>query len=421
VRASLHGVSGPPGSRLARQLTDEPQLLQTFRPLVAPFPRLVVGVSGPVELLAEAGEGLPDGTARAEALAVRLQRLGVQLDWGEPETARSARELLDLCRRRGRSSVDMARADPSLVPELQIGSWFQASRRARAALSFARRLGPAASSLARLQLRIAADGAFWGSVRSAATEVEWRRFTRSSYAMLVYHRLAGDEKPGQERLDTSPARFAAQLRLLRLLGYQPLCADELIAFHADPQATLPPRRFALTVDDGLLDVVGPLERHASAAPQLFVSTAELGGSAHWLDGEPVMDWHDVERLLAAGVAVGSQARTHRPLTEHDEAALEEEIGGSLADLRARLAAPLAIVAYPNGRHDELVRAAAVAAGYDAAYGTEKGRNGAGTDRFCLRRISVHAADGPIAVLWKVMTGEAVPPPFRWWRRLRGIA
>jgi peptidoglycan/xylan/chitin deacetylase (PgdA/CDA1 family) len=174
------------------------------------------------------------------------------------------------------------------------------------------------------------------------------------------------------------------------------------------------------VDDGLLDAVGPLQKQAAAAPQLFVSTAELRGSAHWLDGEPTMGWEDVERLLAAGVAVGSHARTHRSLTEQDPAALEEEIAGSLADLRALLTAPVPVIAYPNGRHDEAVRAAVEAAGYEAAYGTEKGRNGAGTDRFCLRRVSVHAADGSLAVLWKVMTGEPVPALFRWWRRVRGV-
>jgi peptidoglycan/xylan/chitin deacetylase (PgdA/CDA1 family) len=417
----LHGVTAPPGSALARRLANEPHLAESFRPVVAPLSRLVVRVSGPDALLATAGEGLPQGAAHAEALVIRLRRMGAQLAWGEPETVVGAEELLALCYERGRSSLDIARSDPSLVPELQLGSWFQASWQERAARELAVRLVPARRLAASVAARVAADAAFWAGVRSAARELEWRRLVRCSYTMLVYHRLAGEQKTGQERVDTSPCRFAAQLRLLRRLGYRPLAADDLVVFHTDPEATLPRRRFVVTVDDGLLDVADPLERQVAAAPQLFVPTAELGGTAHWLDGEPVLGWEDLDRLVAAGVAVGSHGRTHQPLTDRDPAALEDEVAGSLTDLRKRLGASLPVLTYPNGRHDERVRAAAVAAGYEAAYGTEKGRNGAGTDRFCLRRVSVHAADGRAAVLWKVLTGEAVPPPFRWWRRLRGTA
>jgi peptidoglycan/xylan/chitin deacetylase (PgdA/CDA1 family) len=112
-----------------------------------------------------------------------------------------------------------------------------------------------------------------------------------------------------------------------------------------------------------------------------------------------------------GVRVGAHARTHRPLAGLGPSELEDEVGGSLEDLRARLGDPLPVLAYPNGSHDEAARAATVSAGFRAAWTTIKGRNGIGTDRWCLRRISVHANDGPIAVLWKVATGETPP-----WRR-----
>ncbi len=389
------------------------------RPLVGPLSRLVVGVSGPAELLDKAVAGLPEGAARAEAIAVRLRRLGAQLEWGEPEVVRGLGALLRLCHERGRSSLDMLRADPSLATELQIGSWFQASWRERLARRLTYRWRPAAEAAGRLRLRIAADAAFWAGARSAASSEEWRRLARSSYAALVYHRLAGEGKPGQERIDLSPERFAAQLRFLRRLDFHPLRPDELLAFHADPGRALPRRSFAVTVDDGLLDCAAPLAHHVMDAPQLFVPTRELGGSAHWLQGEPLMGWSDIERLAAAGVAVGSHARAHRPLTALRDGELEEELSGSLADLRERVRQPLPVLAYPNGRYDGSVRRAASAAGFEAAYTTEKGRNGAGTDRYCLRRVTVHAADGRLAALWKAVTGEAVPAPFRWWRRIVG--
>ena len=144
-------------------------------------------------------------------------------------------------------------------------------------------------------------------------------------------------------------------------------------------------------------------------------TAELGGSAHWIDGEPVASWEQVEALAAAGVAIGSHTRHHRRLTDLSSAAREAELAGSLADLRERLPQSLAVIAYPNGAHDDAVCEAAEAAGYELGFTTEKGRNGPDANPFRLRRVSIHGADGALAAIWKAATGEALP---RLWLRLR---
>lgn len=243
-----------------------------------------------------------------------------------------------------------------------------------------------------------------------------RRLDGRSYAVLVYHRFAGELKPGQERIDISPRRFARQLRLLRLLGFRPLDAATILAFQAGEITKLPRRCVAITVDDAIADCVEPLRRHARWQPQLFVPTAELGGSAHWIEGEPVASWEQVGALAEAGVAIGSHTRHHRRLTQLGEEERGEELAGSLAELRERLPSATAILAYPNGDHDEAVCAAAREAGYVAAFTTEKGRNDAATDPFRLRRVSVHGADGPLAVLWKAITGQALPAR---WLRPRG--
>jgi hypothetical protein len=396
-QATLHSVAGADG------VSEAARLAATHRALVGPFERLVARVSGPPELLEQAARGLPEGPAQAEGIAVRLRRKGVALEWGPPDELAGARELLELCRERGRSSVELMRSDPSLLTELQVGAWCQAGLRHRVA----RRLPLPARGRPAL-LHAAAERAFWASVRRAATKAEWNRLT-ASYGVLVYHRLAGEGRPGQERIDLHPRRFARQLRLLRLLGFSPLSPDELLAFH-DGDGTPPRRGFVVTVDDGTADCERPLSLHADVAPQLFVCTREVGGTAGWLDGEPLLTWERLEQLARRGVAVGAHARTHRPLATIDRSELEGEVAGSLDDLRERLPEAFAVLAYPHGSHDEAVRAAAVSAGFRAAWTTEKGRNGVGTDRWCLRRISVHAGDGPLTVVWKVATGE--PPPWR---------
>jgi peptidoglycan/xylan/chitin deacetylase (PgdA/CDA1 family) len=409
----LRAVTGPAGSRLARLLAGS---LRPVAPLGGSGLPLVVA-----ELAAPAGappvaDDLPAGAALPEAIAARLRARGAEVRWEEPIVLADTQALLAFCRERGRSSVAIWRADPTLLDGLQLGAWFDAPWRTRLTRGV-----PAAGALlegiagrSRRLLVAAADIAFWGGARQEATRSEWRRLT-SSYVVLVYHRFTGELKPGQERIDLSPGRFRRQLRTLRLAGYRPLPLERLLAFHRGELTELPRRRYAITVDDAIADAIEPLRRNAALAPQLFVPTAELGRAAHWIEGEPVAGWDEIEALAAAGVTIGSHTRHHRRLTELDPGELESELAGSLEDLRERLPEAVAVLAYPNGDHDSGVRAAAREAGFLAAYTTEKGRNAAGTDPFRLRRVSVHGADGALAILWKVATGEALPAH---WQGLR---
>jgi peptidoglycan/xylan/chitin deacetylase (PgdA/CDA1 family) len=260
---------------------------------------------------------------------------------------------------------------------------------------------------------LAADLAYWRGIRRQATAAEWRRLT-ASYSVLVYHRFAGELKPGQERIDISPRRFRRQLRALRLLGFQPLGVEQILAFHRG-ETEIPRRAVALTADDAIADSVEPLRRAADWSPQLFVPTAELGATAHWIDGEPVASWAQVEELAAAGVSIGSHTRHHKRLSELPGAVREVELAGSLAELREHLPQAPAVIAYPNGDHDDAVCEATRAAGYKLGYTTEKGRNCANTDPYRLRRVSIHGADGAFAAIWKAATGEGLP---RLWLRLR---
>jgi peptidoglycan/xylan/chitin deacetylase (PgdA/CDA1 family) len=397
--ARLHALAGPWGD-------VEPT--GSLRPLVSSLPRVVARVSGPEELIQDAGSGLPQGAAWAEAVAVRLRQRGVKLGWGEPQVL-PWRELLDVCEARGRSSVALMRADPGLVPELQVGSWLHATTTGRAVRGALARIRPSRALIARggpRAIRWALDAAFWRGVRLASTDPEWRRLTRS-YVALAYHRLAGENKPGQERLDLPPEAFHRQMRVLRLLRFKPLGEDEVVRLVEDPAATPPRRAYVVTVDDGFADCIEPLAAQRAARPQLFVPTAEVGGTAWWAGGEPVATWQRLEWLERAGTRIGSHTRHHAKLPELDAAELHEELDGSRAELDERVARPLTILSYPHGKHDLAVRSAARAAGYRAAWTTEPGRNGAGTDPFCLRRIGIKASDGLPAFMWKVLTGELV--------------
>jgi peptidoglycan/xylan/chitin deacetylase (PgdA/CDA1 family) len=308
--------------------------------------------------------------------------------------------------------VPVWRADPSLLPELQLGGWYIADWRGR----LARSVGLAARvPAAWLAPRLAADLAFWRGVHEVATDREWRRLTASSYVVLCYHRLLGKAEPGQERMDVAPSVIRGQLRLLRLLGWKSLSPEAIEAFHDDPHATLPRRRFVLTADDGFAEAVRELTSLTRFRPQLFAVTGAVGGSADWLGQAPLADWRSLEAFASAGGVVGSHARRHVRLDTLGDAEIEAELNRSLAELRDRLAPALPVLAYPHGAHDTRVRAKARAAGYALAFTTRQGRNGAGTDRWCLRRVEPKIWDSRLSFAWKVLTG--VSPPPRWERRL----
>jgi len=261
-------------------------------------------------------------------------------------------------------------------------------------------------------LGLALDAAFWSGARSAATPREWRRLTRSSYTALYYHRVAGEEKPGQERIDISPERFGRQLRLLRRLGFRALSADEVVTFQSDPDAVLPRRAYAITADDGFRDAVEAFVREPEHRAQIFVCTEAVGGAAEWAGGEPVAGWDELAQLAENGGFVGSHGASHADLTRVET--VEDALAASRQELERRLGSPVPLLAYPHGRRDERVRRAAEAAGYRAAYTTDPGRNGAGTSPFDLRRVGPKEWDSSLSFLWKALTGELVPARWERW-------
>jgi peptidoglycan/xylan/chitin deacetylase (PgdA/CDA1 family) len=377
----------------------EATLFGGLRPLVGPLDPLPFRLDGPAELLADAASGLPDGAARPEAIVVRLRRRGVEVEAGAPELLH-ARGFVRWSEARGRSSVAVWRVDPALLTELQLGAFHRATTFGR---GVRRALMPAAAkSLVGVRaggraVRALADAAFWRGVRSAATDREWRHLT-TGYSVLLYHRLAGEFKAGQERLDVPPRQFARQMRALRRAGFTPVRLDEVVAFH-HVQAPLPPRAVLVTADDAYEDATAVLTEHGHVHPVMFVPTRAR--TAHWTDHEPLAGAEALVALRAAGGALGAHSRTHPDLTTLDDLALKGEVDGALADLGDDTA-----FAYPHGRHDARVRERA--RGARLAFTTDIGRNGAGTDPWCLRRVNVKAHDGLPAFVWKALTNENLP-------------
>ena len=103
----------------------------------------------------------------------------------------------------------------------------------------------------------------------------------------------------------------------------------------------------------------------------------------------VLGWHELRQLAAEGVTLAPHSRTHPRLDRLPAAELSAELRGSFEDLQRKLGGAPRVIAYPDGGHDAAVVAEAAAAGFVAAFTTERGANDlARADWLRLRRINV---------------------------------
>jgi peptidoglycan/xylan/chitin deacetylase (PgdA/CDA1 family) len=206
----------------------------------------------------------------------------------------------------------------------------------------------------------------------------------------------------------------SQLALLRSRGYVGLMAVE--AERRRREGTLPDRSLVVTFDDGFRSVLRakPILDELGYPGTVFVVTqfVESGEPLSWpgLDQHthPVDDdelrpltWDQLAELRAAGWEVGSHTCTHRLSTDLTDANLDAEFGASRTLLERRLG-DAETLAYPYGRADHRVAAAAERAGYVAAFTLETVRR---TDEPHRRpRLDLSGRDGPLRLALRISAG-----------------
>jgi peptidoglycan/xylan/chitin deacetylase (PgdA/CDA1 family) len=112
-----------------------------------------------------------------------------------------------------------------------------------------------------------------------------------------------------------------------------------------------------------------------------------------------MSWDELRAHVARGVAIGSHGVSHAHLTRLSDDELRRELTESKEAIEAELGRPCPEFAYPYGEHDERVRAAVRAAGYERAFGLrERGRS-----PYALRRVDLYRRHGPASALLRLYT------------------
>ncbi|CAN5494894.1 polysaccharide deacetylase family protein [soil metagenome] len=205
----------------------------------------------------------------------------------------------------------------------------------------------------------------------------------------MYHKIAPLRRESSVPAHyVSPAVFARQMRMLRLLGFQSVRMGDL------GESPLPKRPIGITFDDGYENFL----RHALPALRanglfgtVFLVADRLGGTNDWDEGaERLLDAAQVRECVAAGTEFGSHTLTHVDLPKVPEEIARCEIWESRRKLGYMLQEEVKAFCYPYGGFNDRVRGLVAEAGYRTACSTRKGVNGPEADRLALRRINVRS-------------------------------
>ena len=249
------------------------------------------------------------------------------------------------------------------------------------------------------ELKQALKNGVYRSIGEAATGAGVNGGDERTLCVLMYHKV-NDTAGNTVTVPTS--QFDEQMAQLRDLDYTVVSLDDVLAHYLDARP-LPHRAVLITFDDGYLDnleiAVPILQRHGYPAvlfaPIGYLDTGRpLPHDEHLASRGIVnrtLDWSQLAELEQAGVRVESHGIGHRPLAdlEVDEAA--REITLSKLRLEEALGRPVRAFAYVKGSeahyrpvHLSLLRQA----GYDVAFTSISGGNGARTDPLQLHRYNV---------------------------------
>lgn len=219
-----------------------------------------------------------------------------------------------------------------------------------------------------LVILIAAVGGAW-----------YRTGSRLFVPILTYHHI--DDKDNV--MTVKPDDFEQQLQYLQNQGYTSITLDELAGYlRGDRQ--LPDKPVVITFDDGYEDnqrVAVPLLRKYGFTAIIFVVSDDVGKPGY-------LTWDQMKAVQERAINIGSHTMTHPDLTKLDAQGLDMEFQFSKMAMEKGLGTPIDYMAYPFGRLNKQVLAAAEAAGYKGALSSNNGVNVKGDSMYALRRIVV---------------------------------
>jgi len=233
-------------------------------------------------------------------------------------------------------------------------------------------------------------------------------------AILVYHRFGPTVA---DSMTTRTATFVAQLSRLRRAGYNILPLTTVVA-GLQGGLVLQPKTVAITVDDGHRTVYTdllPIIRRERLPVALFIYPSAISNAPY------AMTWDQLREIVATGlVEVHSHTYWHpdfrierkrRPPSEYRQF-VRDQLEKSRSVLNSKLGVDADYLAWPYGFHDSELDAAALSAGYHAAF-ILGGRHATSSDPvLALPRYLIVDATGVDGLIRRLRAGEpsvASPP------------
>ncbi|CAA9378076.1 MAG: hypothetical protein AVDCRST_MAG32-1547 [uncultured Nocardioides sp.] len=165
---------------------------------------------------------------------------------------------------------------------------------------------------------------------------------------------------------------------------------------------LPRGTTALTFDDGFAGLhahLTPVLSRLGIPATVFLvaeTLTDAGRAVDWVDTPPpyplaTLTLDQVRDMQAAGVHFESHSYSHLDLTQLSFQECVDDLTRSRELLESLLGHPVRLLAYPRGRHDASVRAAAERAGYSHAFTLPETREAPGP--FAIPRVGIHRGNG----------------------------
>lgn len=217
--------------------------------------------------------------------------------------------------------------------------------------------------------------------------------------VLMYHSVTETPPRSTRRLSVHPDAFAAQLGMLRRLGFTTATFGEFAAA-VSAGRPLPERSVVLTFDDGYADFHDnalPLLTSHGFTATVFVTTGWLEDAGRHAAGEPLdrmLSWKKVRGLAQAGIEIGAHSHSHAQLDQIPTPALREELSCTKGLLESEIGMPVHTLAYPYGYSSARVRAEVAASGYRFAAAVANRVNGERVDPLALPRLTVRRSTSP---------------------------
>lgn len=227
------------------------------------------------------------------------------------------------------------------------------------------------------------------------------------FRILTYHRIGFPRNGSHEKLTVHAAKFAGQLRALRLMRYDLVGLDDVCSWLRGNGKNIR-RPVVITFDDGYQDLFKyafPLLARYRVPAVVFLVAKR--NAASWVgrdDSRPLklLSWQQVKVMSDAGIFFGSHSLTHFQLTDCANLRLQAEVVDSKKIIEDHIGREVRHFCYPFGNHDQRVEDAVRDAGYDSACTTERAAVLPGANPWRLPRLTVGKRMGLYRFLLRLM-------------------